>query len=52
MVQAVGPGPALDTGGGMVIEEIRAAMATVIVVAAAMLGVDAANLRKQDNSSS
>jgi hypothetical protein len=52
MVEAVGPGPALDTGGGMVIEEIRAAMATVIVVAAAMLGVDAANLRKQDNSSS
>jgi hypothetical protein len=26
-------------------------MATVIVVAAAMLGVDAANLRKQDNPS-
>jgi hypothetical protein len=52
MVRAVGPGPALDTGGGMVIEDIRAAVATVIVVAAAMHGVDAANLRKQDNSSS
>ena len=45
-MEAVCRVPTLDTEGGMVIEGIRAAG---IVVGAAALGVDAANLRRRDN---